>query len=210
VDRSLERATNWRLDPDVTLGLPGELGAHAFDAMSWFRGRTPARVTGTGAIRLHHDGRTVPDTVALSLDWDDGVRLQYSATLANSYGGAHDVLYGTNGAVRLSDTHGWMFKEADAATQGWEVYATRQQFPGEEGIVLLADATQLAAQGRLAEGAGLPHTSLYYALEDFVRSFTEDAPVACGAQEGMQATLIGIAAAEAVTRATTVEVPAAD
>jgi predicted dehydrogenase len=207
-DAALERATNWRLDPDVSLGLAGELGVHSFDAMSWFRGRAPTAVSGSGAIRLHHDGRRMADTVSLMLDWEDGVRMTYSATLANSYGGEHEVLYGSNGAVRLAGTHGWMFKEADAATQGWEVYATRQQFPGEEGIVLLADATQLAAQGRLGEGAGLPHPALYYAVEDFARSITEGAPVACTAEDGVAASLIGIAAARAVAEGTTVQVSA--
>jgi predicted dehydrogenase len=162
-DRALERASNWRLDSDVSIGLAGELGTHQFDVMNWMRNRLPQRISGQGSIRLHDDGRSIADTIALTLDWADGVSLQYHATLANSYGGEFEVLHGTHGSIRLSGTHGWMFKEADSATQGWEVYATRQQFPGSEGIVLLADATQLAAQGRLADGAGLQHPPLYYA-----------------------------------------------
>jgi hypothetical protein len=50
-----------------------------------------------------------------------------------------------------------MFKEADAPTQGWEVYANRQQFHNDEGITLIAGATKLAEQGKLKEGVGLPH-----------------------------------------------------
>ncbi|CAN5882516.1 hypothetical protein BH23GEM9_BH23GEM9_26460 [soil metagenome] len=205
-DRALERATNWRLDADVSIGLPGELGTHQFDVANWFRGRAPSRVSGFGAIRLHDDGRDVADTVSIALQWDDNVVMQYQATLANSHGGVFEVVHGTNAALRLAGTHAWMFKEADAATQGWEVYATRQQFQGEDGIVLAADATQLAAQGRLDAGAGLEHPPLFYALADFVRSIAEEAAVACTADDALQSTLVGIAAHEAVARGTTVEI----
>ncbi|HLU26776.1 MAG TPA: Gfo/Idh/MocA family oxidoreductase [Longimicrobiales bacterium] len=199
-----ERATNWRLDPEVSIGLAGELGSHAFDVMHWFRGRAPRTIRGSGSIRLHHDGRRIPDTVRVEMVWDDGVALQYQATLANSYGGEYQVLYGTNAAVRLASTHGWLFKESDAATQGWEVYATRQKFHDSEGIVLVADATKLAAQGRLQDGAGLEHPPLYYALVDFVKSFAEGAPVACTAQDGMRATVLGILANRAVMTGETI------
>lgn len=99
-----------------------------------------------------------------------------------------------------------MFKEADAPTQGWEVYANRQQFHNDEGITLIAEATKLASQGKLKEGVGLPHPSLYYALADFVRSITEGAPVVAGAEEGMRATLVGLAAQQAVLTGQTVEI----
>ena len=42
---------------------------------------------------------------------------------------------------------------------------TVQQFHDEQGITLIADATKLAAQGKLKEGIGLPHPELYYGLE---------------------------------------------
>lgn len=198
---------NWRLDPAITTGLPGEVGAHQFDVFTWFRGRAPVAIEGRGAVRLHQDGRTVADTVHCTLAWDDGVALDYEATLANSYGGQYEVLHGTNAAVKLAWSHGWMFKEADAPTQGWEVYATRQQFHTDEGIILIADATKLAAQGALKKGAGLPYSSLYYALGDFLRSVTEGAPVVCGAAEGLRSTAVGLLAHEAVVTGRRVEVP---
>ena len=197
-DRALEQAFNWRLDPAVSIGLAGEWATHQIDVMTWLRNQPPVRVQGSGSIRLHDDGRKIADTIALQLAWADGVIMSYAATLANSYGGAFEVLHGTHAAIRLAGTHGWLFKEADAATQGWEVYATRQQFHNEEGIVLVADATKLAAQDRLKQGAGLEHPPLYYALADFIRSFAEGASVAATAAHGLQATLIGISANEAV------------
>lgn len=199
---------NWRLDPAVSIGLPGEEGTHQFDTAVWVRNKLPVRIIGTGAIRLHDDGRTIPDTVSVQLIWDDGVVLNYQATIANSYGGAYEVFNGTNGSVRLAGTHGWMFKEADAATQGWEVYATRQQFHNDEGIVLVADATKLAAQGRLKDGAGLEHPPLYYSLAAFVKSIVDGEPVVCTAEDGLRSTALGILAHQAVMNQAAVEVPA--
>lgn len=206
-DPAAERALNWRLDPEVTTGLAGEVGAQQFDVAHWIRGKYPVRVQGRGGIRLQKDGRTVPDTIELDLLWDDGVALRYQATLANSYGGQYETIHGVNAAIRLAWTHGWLFKEADAPTQGWEVYATRQQIFGQEGIVLIADATKLAAQGQLAAGVGLPHPPLYYGLMDFVKSAIEQAPVACSIEEGSRATIVGILANEAVVKAQPVLIP---
>ena len=198
---------NWRLDPAVSLGLAGEEGTHQFDVVTWLRNKPPVRISGTGATRLHTDGRAVHDTIALQLVWDDGVVMNYQATLANSYGGTYEIINGTNGSLRLAGTHGWMFQEADAATQGWEVYATRQQFHNDEGIVLVADATKLAAQGRLKEGAGLEHPHLYYSLAAFVNSFINTAPIVCTVQDGIRATTIGILANQALTTGKAVDVP---
>ncbi len=190
---------NWRLDPAVSTGLAGEVGSQQFDVFLWCRGARPERIVGRGGVKHHRDGRTVADTIDLDLAWADGVVLRYSATLANSYGGQYEVINGINGSIRLAWTHGWLFKEPDAPTQGWEVYATRQQIFDEEGIVLIANATQLAAQGQLQAGVGLPHPSLYYSLMDFLRSVTENAPVACSMQDGAHATIVGIRANEAIT-----------
>ena len=198
---------NWRLDPEVSVGLIGEIGAQQFDVFHWFRNQTPIAVAGTGSIALHKDGRSVPDTVHAQLQFADGSVVSYEASLANSFGSQHEVLRGTNGSFSLSWTHGWMFKEVDATTLGWEVYALRQQFHQDEGIILIADATKLAAQGQLKAGIGLPYSPLYYALADFLRSVTfPDVPVACNAREGLKATIVGIRANEAVVGRTTVPI----
>lgn len=203
-----DRDANWRLDADVTTGLAGEVGAQQFDVAHWLRGKYPVRVSGRGAIRLHKDGRTVADSIDVDLLWDDEVSMRYEATLANSHGGQFELIHGVNGSMRLAWTHAWMFKEADAPTQGWEVYATRQRVIDQEGIVLIANATQLAEQGQLQEGVGLPHPSLYYALMDFFKSVTAGAPVACSFQEGARASIVGVLANEAVTSGRTLSVPA--
>lgn len=194
----LEREFNWRLDPEVSLGLAGELGSHQLDAVHWFLDRHPVRVRGSGSVLAWDDGREVHDTVHAELAFDDGVRLAWSATLGNSFEGRYELFVGSTAAIKLAWTFGWMFKEADSPTQGWEVYANRQKFHNDEGITLIADATQLASQGRLQEGVGLPSTPLYYALENFLRSVAEGHEVACSASDGLRTTLVAIEVARAV------------
>jgi len=206
-DPSLEKPFNWRLDPDVSIGLAGELGTHAFDVMCWYRERYPRRIRAGGSIRFWDDGRTLADTIHAELTYDDGINLTFLATLANSFGGEHHILHGSNSAVRLGGDNGWLFREVDAPTEGWEVYATKQRFLGDEGIALIADATKLAAQGRLQEGLQLPEAPLHYALADFIGSVTSQTPVACTFEEAAKATTIGILAEQAVRTGTTVEVP---
>lgn len=197
-DPARERDVNWRLDPDVSLGLPGEHGVHQFDVALWFTDRLPVAVAGAGAIRLHDDGRKVADTTFNTLRFESGLFMHHQASLANSFGGRHETLRGSNAAIKLAWTAAWMFKEADAPTQGWEVYANRQQFHNEEGITLIADATKLASQGKLKEGVGLPNPPLYYALADFLASVGENKPAATSAADGLRATVVAIHAARAV------------
>jgi predicted dehydrogenase len=124
--------------------------------------------------------------------------LAYDATLCNSFDGQYEQLFGEMGTVKLAWNAGWLFKEADAPTQGWEVYAIREQFHDEQGITLIADATKLAAQNKLKEGVGLPNPPLWYALSDFLRSVLEGAPVVCTAEEGLRAAAVGILAGQAI------------
>lgn len=205
-DPAREKALNWKTDPAISLGLAGEFGAQQLDVLQWFTGRYPEAISGSGAVNAWADGREVADTISCTLEYPEGLRTTYEATLGNSLGGTHEEIFGTMGAVRLAWTHGWMFKEADSATQGWEVYANRQSFHNDEGITLIADATKLAAQGKLKEGVGLPEPPIYYGIWDFVKSAAEGADVATGATEGLRATIVGILAAQAVSTGERVEI----
>ena len=193
-----DRDANWRLDPAVSTGLAGELGSIQIDTAAWYRGRYPRRITGFGKVLVHRDGREVADTATAVLEWDDAVVMSWDATLGSSFGGQMETFVGVNAAIRLSETHGWLFKEADAPTQGWEVYATRQQFHTDEGIVLVADATKLAEQGRLKEGGGLPYSPLYYTLADFIRRQEGDSGAGTDIFDGARSSIAGILANRAI------------
>ncbi|MGJ8636095.1 MAG: Gfo/Idh/MocA family protein [Phycisphaerales bacterium] len=205
-DPARKKALNWKLDPERANGLAGEWGTQQFDVFHWYTGKYPNRVVGNGGIRFYEDGRTVQDTIACSLMFEDGATLGYDATLANSYGGKHEVFFGSNAAIKLGWSHGWLFKEADAPTQGWEVYANRQQFHNDEGITLIAGATKLAEQGKLKEGVGLPNPAVYYALEDWVGAIASKGSPACSISEAARATVVGIAANQAIVSGKSVDI----
>lgn len=198
-DASQEREYNWSLYKESSIGLPGEVGIHSFDAINWFIRKRPLSVAGWGGIMLYDDGREIPDTVQCVLTYPDQVRLLFDATLANSFDGSYEQFTGTMGTVKMIGDLGWMFKEADAATQGWEVYAVRQHFHKEAGITLIANATKLAKQGKLKEGVGLEHPELYYGLQDFLAGIVESkTSTACPAMAALESTVIAIKTHEAV------------
>ncbi len=201
-----DKLLNWQLNPEVSLGLAGEVGTHQFDAMNWFVNDYPVKVRGAGSIRLYDDGRKVNDTIQCSMQYANGLLMHYDATICNSYGGRSEAFLGSMAAVKLAYTAGWMFKEADAPTQGWEVYALREQFHKDTGIILIAGATKLAERGKLKEGVGLPNPPLYFALADFVVSATQDKPVVCTAEEGLRGAVVALKAHEAIASGTEVDI----
>lgn len=218
-DSAREKVLNWRLDPALSTGLMGEIGSHQLDVFHWYRGSHPVAVRGSGSIRLHADGRELADTVYADFEYADGAILRYSATLANSYEGKYELMQGSASAIKLAWTHGWMFKESDAPTQGWEVYANRQQFHNDVGITLIADATKLAAQNKLKDGVGLPETPLFYALEQFAAAAASNQTAAadtggpvtkkpghCSAEEGFRTAAVAILADRAVREKSEVKI----
>ena len=207
-DPADDKKTNWRLDPAVSLGLLGEESSHQLDTLLWFVDKRPIRVRGGGAGLLHGDGRTLPDTIRAQFLFEGGVEVAVDATLGSSFEGSHELLDGSMGTIKLSERHGWLFKEADAPIQGWEVYASRQQFHQDEGITLIADATKLAAQGKLKEGIGLPHPPLYFGLESFLKAVAENQPPAVSAEDAFAATVLAIAGHEAIRGNHEVEISA--
>ena len=164
-----ERELNWRLREESSLGLVGEEGINQIDAAAWFMNRRPNAVTGFGSTILWNDGRDVPDTIQTIYE-HGGPNLVFDATLANSFDAAYDLYYGSAATVMLRDRRGWMFKEVDSPLLGWEVYARKETFFKEVGIVLAANATKLAAQGDnpVIDTQVATQNSLYYALEAFL------------------------------------------
>ena len=232
-----ERALNWRLRKESSLGLVGEEGINQIDAAAWFMNRRPIGVTGFGSTILWNDGRDVPDTVQAIYD-HGGPNLVFDATLANSFDASYDLYYGSAATVMLRDRRGWMFKEVDSPLLGWEVYARKETFFKEVGIVLAANATKLAAQGDnpVIDTQVATQNSLYYALEaflfntdlvktgvedftsafgggddealvDYLKDMTASRLPAAGYQEGYEATVSVIKGHEAVMKKQRIEIP---
>lgn len=225
-----EQEMNWRLDAKESLGLAGEIGIHPLDQVTWFKDQRPVAVSGEGSIRLWDDGRTVPDTVHVHLEFPDMVRGYFDATLASSYGGEAETYHGSDATVlmRESSTRGssaWMFKEVDSPLLGWEVYASKEQFHEDTGIVLKVGGS---IQKNMDAGTANPEPvkpPLYHSLKafltncsavnvarsDFVEMFGAEDPQAVAdhlaevkrvpaadALEGFRATVLAIKANEAV------------
>src|SRR6266478_1651958 len=170
-DAEHEKALNWRLNKATSIGLIGEIGIHQIDQASWFLGAQPVSVTGfSSLIRWSEDGRDVPDTVQAVLEFPGGVRLMCDCTLANSFDADYELYYGTDAAVMLRENKAWMFKEVDSPLGGWEVYAKRERFFKEAGIVLmLGSSKQSSFEEKPAEISYVTAT-LSSALENFLRN----------------------------------------
>lgn len=231
-----EKAINWRLDKEVSLGLVGEIGVHQIDAAAWFLKQLPKSVVGFGSVVHWKDGRTTADSVQTVYEFPEGVLMTFDGTLANSFDGEHEMYYGTDSAVMIRGNKAWMFKEVDSPLLGWEVYARKDIFYKETGIALIANATKLTAQGdKPVDDAPHQSTPLYYALEaflsnvnevsgaveDFTATFGKADPKALAehlagltrqpaatAQDGHEATVLAIKGNEAVLKSGRVEIPA--
>lgn len=172
-----EKAINWRLDRKLSPGLIGEIGIHALEQVGWYFNVEPIAVTGFGSTMLWKDGRDVPDTAQVVIEYPGGLRLSYDASLATSFDADYELLHGSDATVMMRLDHtgkqvAWMFKEVDSPLLGWEVYARKDNFYRETGIVLAAGSSkQTALVESSAATTALP--SLYYALQAFLTNCTE-------------------------------------
>jgi predicted dehydrogenase len=185
-----EKELNWRLSKETSIGLVGEVGSHAIDQAAWFLNLQPTAVTGFGSVAFWKDGRDVPDTVQIVVEYPGGVNLHYDATLANSFDADYQLFYGSDAAVMLRDTKAWLFKEADSPLLGWEVYASKETFYKETGIVLKAGASKsVPANAPQAQESPFANTPLFSALKTFIynafdmSSAIEDAINSFGAED---------------------------
>ena len=167
-----EKELNWRLSKETSSGLVGELGIHPIDEAVWFMNAQPTAVSGFGTIALWKDGRDVPDTIKSILEFPGGVIMSYDATLANSFDGEYAMFYGTDAAVMLRESKAWLFKEVDSPLLGWEVYASKEVFYKETGIVLKANASKSvpANAGAQAQESPYSNTPLFHSLQVFLRN----------------------------------------
>ena len=168
-----EKALNWRLDKATSLGLIGEIGSHQVDQAGWFLNALPTAVSGFGSISFWKDGRDVPDTVQAVFEFPGDVRMIYDCTLANSFDGEYELLYGSDAAIMMRESKAWMFKEVDSPLLGWEVYADKMTFYKETGIALVAGKSKGVSandQPQSAQDEPFTNTTLSCALGNFLRN----------------------------------------
>lgn len=168
-----EAAINWRLDKNLSPGLAGECGIHPIDEAMWVYDRLPESISGAGSlIQWTDDKRQVPDTVQAVLEFPGGVRLTFDATIANSFDAESQTYQGSDGTVVIRESKAWLFKEADAPSFGWEVYARKESLFNDTGIVLLANASKLVKAEPVA-AVPFENTPLHNALKNFAGNCAE-------------------------------------
>jgi predicted dehydrogenase len=170
-----EREINWRLRAATSPGLVGEIGIHALEQVGWFLNLQPVAVSGFGATVFWRDeGREVADTVEVVIEYEGGFRWNFQASLATSFDAEYELIHGSDATVMLRDGKAWMFKEVDSPLLGWEVYARKDQFYKESGIVLrVGGSKQTALGGDAAEAEAAGPPPVYFALEAFLGNCVE-------------------------------------
>lgn len=169
-----EAALNWRLNQTESLGLAGEILSHPVDQARWFLNQLPVAVHGLSFTALWKDGRDVPDTVQVVVEFPAGVSMFCDATLANSFDGDYEIYYGCDSAVLLRGSDIWLFKEPDAPLFGWEVYFPKETFYKETGIVLKVGASKSVPLTEAEkEKERIQRAPLYCALSTFVRNASD-------------------------------------
>ena len=198
-----EKALNWRLYRDSSIGLPGEVGIHSLDLACWYSDKLPVAIHGLGGILQWQDDREVADTVTVILEFAGGYRHTFTATLANSFEGESEVFFGSDAAILIRDNRAWMFKETDAPLLGWEVYARKDDFLNDSGIALVANATKILAQGKKpAEAASQTEPPLQFALGRFIEHINDGTKPDSDWKAGLQSAVLAIKAHEAVQKGT--------
>lgn len=210
-----EAELNWRLTQETSSGLLGEVGVHQVDMASWFFNALPTGVSAYSSLLGWKDGRNVPDSVQVIFDYPKNLRFAYDASLVNSFDGPYELFMGTDSAIQLRDQRAWMFKETDAKSIGWEVFARKDPMqignPANgsglqtgSGIALVADATKQIQLGLQpgAVGTDVSKTALYQAADNFLNCVRTGKKPDAGALEGYQATVVAIKANEAALKNT--------
>ena len=172
-DAEQEKALNWRLNKKTSIGLVGEIGIHQIDQASWFLNSHPVSVTGFNSLIKWNDGRDVPDTVQAVIEYPGGVRLMYDSTIASSFDADYELYFGTEAAVMMRDSKAWMFKEVDATLGGWEVYAKRDVFFKQTGIVLMVGSSKQDSFDAKPDEIPYATATLTSALDTFMRNAIE-------------------------------------
>jgi len=82
-----ERFFRFRKYWEYSGGIATDLFYHVMAPLNiaWDKPQIPSRVTGTGGIYIHNDGREVPDTFFLTADYPEGHSVVLSSTMANDF-----------------------------------------------------------------------------------------------------------------------------
>jgi predicted dehydrogenase len=93
---------NWRAYLDFGGGQITDLFTHWIDVVHWFMNDdSPIAATASGGVYQYKDGRTAPDTIAVTLEYAKDWTATFEATLVPGGRGAAIEFYGTNGMLYI-------------------------------------------------------------------------------------------------------------
>ncbi|MCA9414293.1 MAG: Gfo/Idh/MocA family oxidoreductase [Candidatus Omnitrophica bacterium] len=104
-DYSGERFFRFRKYWDYSGGIATDLFFHVMAPLNiaWIEPQIPYKITGTGGIFVHHDGREVPDTYTMTAVYPKGHMLVLSSTMANDHH-IQGTIRGHEGTVVITDS----------------------------------------------------------------------------------------------------------
>lgn len=178
-NRDRQSALNWRLDPNISTGLMGEIGIHQLDQCCWFLAGRPNAITGFRWLTMGDEGiiRAIFEYPGGTLGRPGGLHLDLDITMENSHGGCYETYYRDFGTILMRENRTWLFKEADANLYGFEVYCRREKIFDETGIVMGPDEEHSPGSQTPKEPVDPSKIALSAALKAFVANvrFHEDA-----------------------------------
>jgi predicted dehydrogenase len=96
------RYFQWRLYWDYSSGIATDLMVHQTDVTAYVLNRSfPASVVASGGIYRWLDGREVPDTFSVLLDYPDRLQVNYSSYLGNEHYGYGEQFMGDEGTIEV-------------------------------------------------------------------------------------------------------------
>jgi predicted dehydrogenase len=96
------RYFEWRQFREYSNGALGDLMLHHIDQCHFITGCSMAqRVMSVGGIYFWDDGRTVPDTVSVLVEYPEGFHFNYTTTAANAHYGLRERYLGSDGTIEI-------------------------------------------------------------------------------------------------------------
>ena len=201
-----EHLWNWRLYNRYSRGLIAELASHELNIVNWFFAAEPTSVMGTGGVYRWKDGREVPDHVYVTWEYADGRTAVFSSVESNAFDHYYEAFFGTKGTLILQgEAEAYLFDEGTGKPA-----TSIEVTPKGPGPALEASESRVAdAAGRGQAGATSTGDRLLAyrnEISGFCSTVRTAHPLLCGPDRAMGSARACIAAVEAVTKKSRVEI----
>jgi predicted dehydrogenase len=216
---SMHELRNWRWFRKLSAGLFPDLGAHQADVANWFLRATPRAIIAAGGVDFYK-GRECHDNVVAILEYEtpEGVVRALCRVLTTTSGsGNFETLYGTDGAIRISEEPKWTKVYREPHAPDWEDWTRRNYLSRRDDPATSKPLTSEEAHAR--ETGGLVPYELPVALnqplhqphlENFFDAIRGKARLNCPSEEAFRTEVIAAKVTEAVEARKMLPLAAAD